>query len=73
MFIKKLLCVLLAVLTLMLLPLQVSAQGEGFENEPAVTANGANGTTMKTEWNAENKKLTLTVISNGMVTMNIKE
>lgn len=42
----------------------------GFENEPAVTANGA---TMKTEWNAENKKLTLTVISNGMVTMNIKE
>lgn len=46
MFIKKLLSVLLAVLTLMLLPLQAIAQGEGFENEPAVTANGA---TMKTE------------------------
>ncbi|MBR6785494.1 MAG: hypothetical protein IKM25_04530 [Clostridia bacterium] len=45
----------------------------GFENEPAVTANGANGATMKTEWNAETKTLTLTVISNGMVTMNIKE
>lgn len=44
-----------------------------FDAEPAVTASGANGATLKKEWNAETKTLILTVISNGMVTMNIKE
>jgi hypothetical protein len=45
----------------------------GFDAEPAVTASGTNGATLKKEWNAETKTLILTVISNGMVTMNIKE
>ena len=39
----------------------------GFESEPNVTASGSNGAKLKTEWNAETQKLTLTVISNGEV------
>lgn len=44
----------------------------GFESEPTVTAQGANGAKLKTEWNAENGTLTLTVICNGMVTVQVK-
>lgn len=45
----------------------------GFEAEPSVTANGTNGATLKKEWNAESQTLTLTVISNGRVLINVKE
>lgn len=44
----------------------------GFESEPNVTASGSNGAKLKTEWNAETQKLTLTVISNGEVRITIE-
>ncbi len=44
----------------------------GFETEPTVTAAGANGATMKTEWNEATKTLTLSVISNGEVKITIE-
>ena len=44
----------------------------GYESEPTVTAQGANGAKLKTEWNEETKTLTLTTYSNGMVTVQVK-
>lgn len=44
----------------------------GFENEPEVTAAGTNGAKLKTEWNEATKTLTLTVVSNGMVEISIR-
>ena len=44
----------------------------GFDSEPTVTAQGANGAKLKTEWNEATKTLTLTVVSNGMVELSIR-
>ncbi len=44
----------------------------GFETEPTVNAAGANGATMKTEWNEATKTLTLSVISNGEVRITVE-
>ena len=44
----------------------------GFENEPEVSASGMNNATLKKEWNPDSKTLTLTVVSNGRVIINIK-
>ena len=44
----------------------------GYESEPTVTAEGANGAKLKTEWDSETKKLTLTVFSNGEVIIKVK-
>ncbi len=44
----------------------------GFESRPTVTAQGANGAKLKTEWNEATKTLTLTVYSNGMVEISIR-
>ncbi len=44
----------------------------GFETEPTVTADGSNGAKGKAEWNPETQNLTLTVISNGEVRINIE-
>lgn len=44
----------------------------GFDSEPTVTAQGANGAKLKTEWNEATKTLTLTTYSNGMVEISIR-
>lgn len=58
---KKLLCILMAVLTLSLMPLQVTA-----------TAQGTNGAKLSENWDAKTATLTLTVISNGRVTITVE-
>ncbi len=43
----------------------------GFESKPEVAAEGCNNAKMKTDWDEATGTLTLTVISNGMVTVSI--
>ncbi len=44
----------------------------GFESEPSVSADGSNNAKLKKEWNESTKTLTITVISNGEVRINVK-
>ncbi len=43
----------------------------GYDSEPTVSAEGTNNAKLKTEWNENTKTLTLTVISNGEVRINV--
>ena len=45
----------------------------GFESKPEVAAEGCNNAKMKTDWDEATGTLTLTVISNGMVTVSISD
>lgn len=60
---KKLISFLLVIVTLVSVPLQVTA---------ADTADGTNGAKLKQEWNSATGTLTLTVISNGQVRMTVE-
>lgn len=44
----------------------------GFDEKPTVSAQGTNGAKLKEIWNAENGTLTLSVISNGRVTITVE-
>ena len=43
----------------------------GFSSEPSVTARGNNNAKMKTEWNQATGTLTVSVISNGRVSVSV--
>lgn len=43
----------------------------GFSEKPTVSAQGTNGATLKEEWDAQNGKLTLSIVSNGRVNITV--